>query len=107
MPSIQTRRDGILLEAEISRARDDAKGVDAMRKAVKARPLWAIAHNNLASGLGLLNEYDEAIRAAREASKLDPALDTPHWSIATARTGSSRPLSRSDSRVRAVHADGP
>ena len=77
--------DGFLLEAEISRARDDAKGVvDAMRKAVKARPLWAIAHNNLASGLGLLHEYDEAIRAAREASKLDPALDTPHLSIATA-----------------------
>ncbi|HYH68870.1 MAG TPA: tetratricopeptide repeat protein [Urbifossiella sp.] len=77
--------DGFLLEGMICRARKDAKGMaNAMRKAADSRPMWALAHNNLAAALGLLHDYEGCIRSAQKALSIDPTLDTPHLSMAAA-----------------------
>jgi tetratricopeptide (TPR) repeat protein/predicted Ser/Thr protein kinase len=60
------------------------KGVDYERRAIEIDPELVDAHTYLANGLLGLGRVDEAIAAAREAIRIDPANGQPHQALARA-----------------------
>jgi tetratricopeptide (TPR) repeat protein len=63
-----------LLNASLHRYQSgDFEGsIDAASRALKLKPDYAEAHNNMAASFAALRQWDEAIREAREALRLKP-----------------------------------
>jgi len=61
---------------------DAASAVEHIAVTLLALPANVIAHHNMALALGLLQRYDEALLAAREAVRLDPQYGHGHGTLA-------------------------
>ncbi len=62
-----------------------ADNITAARQALKLRPAYAEAWNNIAAGYEGLGLWDEAIKAAEEAVKLKPDYQLAKNNLAWAR----------------------
>ena len=67
---------------KLCRPGDVEEAVRCFRKVIAADPGDAEGHNNLGIALGLLNRRDEALAAARTATKLDPRSWQPWLNLA-------------------------
>jgi tetratricopeptide (TPR) repeat protein len=62
-----------------------ADSVTAARAALRLRPDYALAWNNIAAAYIALNLWDDAIRAAEESIRLDPDLELARNNLAWAK----------------------
>ena len=60
-----------------------AEAIKAYQKAIKIKPDWALAHNNLGLAYAKNNQQDLAIGAYNEAIKADPNLGEAHYNLAS------------------------
>jgi tetratricopeptide (TPR) repeat protein len=77
-------------------AGDFQGSVDAARMALRLRPDYAEAYNNIAAGLASLKRWDEAIQAAREALRVNPDFPLARNNLAWAEAEKQKSQSRGD-----------
>ncbi|MBK9170253.1 MAG: tetratricopeptide repeat protein [Bryobacterales bacterium] len=70
--SAKSADDHLALSLLYYRAGRFEDSIETARRALRQRPDYAAAYNNLAAGLNALERWDEGIAAAREAVRLDP-----------------------------------
>jgi len=66
-------------------ARQFRESIESAKQALKLRPGYAEAYNNIAAGHNALGEWDEGIAAAREAVRLNPGLAIARNNLAYAQ----------------------
>lgn len=60
-----------------------AEAIEEYQKAIKRKPDWASAHNNLGLAYSKDNQQDLAIQEYNEAIRLDPNLGEAHYNLAS------------------------
>ena len=68
--------------------------ITAARDALKLRPGYAEAYNNIAAGHQALGQWDDAMVAAREAIKLKPDFELARNNLAYAQSQKARAATR-------------
>jgi tetratricopeptide (TPR) repeat protein len=59
------------------------EAIEAYKKAIKMKPDWALAHNNLGLAYSKYNQKDLAIEEYNEAIRLDPHLGEAYYNLAS------------------------
>jgi tetratricopeptide (TPR) repeat protein len=81
----QTPENYLALSLKYYEAKQFEKCIEAAREALKLRPDYALAYNNMCAAYNNLGKYDEGIKACREAIKLDPefnlAKNNLNWAL--------------------------
>jgi tetratricopeptide (TPR) repeat protein len=60
-----------------------AKAIEEYQQAVKIKPDWALAHNNLGLAYAKAQQLESAIREYNEAIKLDPKIAEAYYNLAS------------------------
>lgn len=66
------------------------ESISAAREALKLRPGYAAAWNNIMAAYNALSDWDDAIAAGEKAVSLDPANELARNNLAAARAGKAR-----------------
>lgn len=86
-----TAEDWLIASLRANQAGDYRQSIDDARAALKLRPTYPEAYNNIAAAYEAMHKWDEAIAAAKEAIRLKPdfqlAKNNLKWSISQKKLG--------------------
>ena len=87
----RTAEDWLTASLRANQAGQYQLSIDDARSALKLRPNYPEAYNNIAAGYEAMHKWDDAIAAAREALRLKPdftlARNNLEWSISQKKLG--------------------
>jgi len=86
----RTPENYLTLSLKYYEAKQYEKCIEAAREALKLRPDYALAYNNICAAYNNLGKYDEGIKACQEALVLDPRLNLAknnlNWALSQERS---------------------
>jgi len=82
----KTPENYLTLSLRYYEARQFEKSIEAAREALKLKPDYAAAHNNICAAYNELKMWDKGIEACQEALRIDPgfqlARNNLNWALA-------------------------
>ena len=75
--------------------------VSAAQEALKLRPNYALAYNNIGAGYLALKRWDEAIAATEQSLRLDPGSQLAKNNMAAAQSGKQKALADAEAEAKA------
>ena len=75
--------------------------ITAAREALKLRPNYALAYNNIGAGYLAQNRWDDSIAATEQALRLDPSSQLSKNNLAAAQNGKQKALASAEAEVKA------